>query len=328
MGNEKIVLILGAGASHPYGFPTMADMEIDIIENFEKYYSKYILDWLGLDNDDIKASLDKVKEFLDKYEGSNLMIDEFISEKENHKYRTLGKLAIACSIINAEKNSRFRKNSYDTKSDWYKLFFKLLYRKRQKNEKLILSNQNISIITFNYDRSLEYFLFDSLSKLHSSSPKKNIDDLNALKIIHVYGQIMGLDWQSPPPTIYEGQRRYIDYRKIENDLQLEMCANSIVTIYEDREKLKQLIVARKLIKDSKRILFLGFGFDEFNLKNLGLPEILEPSHDIFWTQLGLSSPIIEFLDTIFLGEGHNAKSRNPINGNCEELIENYLFPRN
>lgn len=325
MINENTVLILGAGASKPYGYPTMDEMETDIIENFEKNYSKYVLNWMGLDDEDKNAELDKVKEFLEKYEGSNLMIDEFISEKGNHKYRTIGKVAIACSIINAEKNSRFRRYSYDTKSDWYKLFFQLLYRNRQSDDKFKLSDYKISIITFNYDRSLEYFLYDSLSKLHSSNPKENIKDLNSLKILHVYGQIMGFDWQIPAPTRYNNKISYIDYRKIENDLQIKMCVNNIATIYEDREKLQQLIEARQLIENSKRILFLGFGFDKFNLENLGFPDILKPKHDIFWTQMGLNPQKIASLEDMFLSEGHNPKSRYPVNGNCKKLIDNHLF---
>ena len=60
-----------------------------------------------------------------------------------------------------------------------------------------LSKSNLTIITFNYDRSLEHYLYNTfLNFTKSLTEKEKIEELKKLKIYHVYGKLADLPWES------------------------------------------------------------------------------------------------------------------------------------
>jgi len=67
----------------------------------------------------------------------------------------------------------------------------------EKKERLSqFHRNNVSFITFNYDRSLEHFLFESLRYSFSEIPKDEIiNEVKQIKIIHIYDKVAPLPWQ-------------------------------------------------------------------------------------------------------------------------------------
>ena len=66
------------------------------------------------------------------------------------------------------------------------------------------------IIDFNYDRSLEHYLFTSLRSLHGRSVDECLEKLAKVPIIHVYGQLGTIPYPQP------GSREYLPLGGDEN----------------------------------------------------------------------------------------------------------------
>ena len=182
------------------------------------------------------------------------------------------------------------------------------------------ANNKVSFINFNYDRSLEYFLYDSLIGLYDS---QNLQDklmrykMGMLKqeqhiipfpFLHVYGKIAEVQW-------LRGGLEYrvdIDYHRI-NDLK----DNIEVINYERVEK--DFSEIHKTIRNAKRIFFLGFGFAPENMKLLGMPGVLRHGPAIFGTALGWLkkdiNQLIEYLKYGFIMIEPK---------NCYELLREHL----
>ena len=322
MTDKKTVLILGAGASVPYFYPTMEKLRTDIIDNFEEYFERWFIS-PTLDKDSKSEEMYKVQNFIKRYDKSDVIIDEFLSEEDNADIRWLGKIAIACSIIAFEEKSKFREQSKDPDSDWYTSIYRMLRKRLPLNEKYRISNLGISFVTFNYDRSLEYFLYDTLTATYPNRVSQIIDEINKIDIPHIYGQIQRMSWQNP--KYFENKTHHNDYRKINNYLQIESCAKNIYIMLDQREDNIRVKAAKKLIQKADSIFFLGFGFDPLNLKVLGFPEIIKPDHDIFWTTYKLDLSVANDIENIFNQNKKNTKFRISEDTNCKELIDKYLF---
>lgn len=321
MISDKTVLILGAGSSVPYGYPTMNKLRSDIIDNFRNYYTKlYLQDY---DEYQRENELGALHQFVDRFEGSTGMIDEFLSLDQNQDVVDLGKLAIVCSLSEFEKKSEFREKAIDTNSDWYSSFYLQLYRNLPRGDQYKFWQYDFSVITFNYDRSFEYFIYDSLTKAFKGKTEKIIEGLNKIKVIHVYGRMAKFIWQAQ--TSNENVSVSIPYREIISSERHERCALNIDIMYNSRLNNPRMEMIREIISNAKRLLFVGFGFDKFNLETIGITEkSIDPNQDIFWTQYELEDPKKEVAKKLFLPNGVTT-SRKPIDGNSKKLIDIHLF---
>jgi hypothetical protein len=206
--------------------------------------------------------------------------------------------------------------------DWYKELFNLMDEKlRGPDAYLDFKENNVDFITFNYDRSLEHFLYDSLISTYGSidlNVHKPLD-LIPFKFIHVYGKIDNFPWEEPPG---------FEYRKEYHVRDIFRVADNIKLIHErDDEFLNEI---KKLISDAKNIFFLGFGYDEDNMKALGWPEIFNENHRIFGTAYKRNDDDID-AKVEMLVEGFPKKSSSmtniftPLieNADCLSLISKY-----
>ncbi len=281
MIESKTVFILGAGASCPYGYPSGIELRSNIISSFWSQYEHYINKQPKLQPslDDI---LNKAREFMDIFEKSTTeSIDLFLAR--NHEFEILGKTAIIIMIIAKEKDCAFRERmaTDKRKQDWYSYIFRRLTDELvEKSDYCRFCENNVSFITFNYDRSLEHFLYESLVNSFYKIPTKKIkEQLIKLKIIHVFGQVAGLEWQDLPDKI--------EYRKNVNQIDIQGLVKNIRTIYEEEEN-PELEEARELIREAQHIFFLGFGYAKENLDLLKLPQILKRGVKVYGTAYGLT----------------------------------------
>ena len=291
MIDKKTVLILGAGASMPYGYPSGFALRTKIYTEFYSQYMKY----LEAQADYIQRQMDMdyyiktvkqedPKDFVEKFRDSNISIDLFLSL--NKKHEIIGKKAIALSILRYEGASQFKDNLIPEKENWYKfLLNRLVGKLTKKDDYKNISNNNISIITFNYDRSLEYFLYKSLSSMFGEVDNTEIiNELRKIKIIHLYGQVAKLKWQD--------NEIYLDYfynrseKDIFKTINLDYIFREIKVIYEERET-NELKDAQRIIKEAKRIYFLGFGYAEENLETLDFSNMHNDTQKIYGTAFGM-----------------------------------------
>src|SRR5205823_5571052 len=57
------------------------------------------------------------------------------------------------------------------------------------------TRSQLRIVTFNYDRSLEHFLFNAIGHTHNLDEGSTAEIIGKLPIVHVYGQLGNLPWQ-------------------------------------------------------------------------------------------------------------------------------------
>ena len=197
-------------------------------------------------------------------------IDNFInSHQSNQMIATCGKLAIASCILKAESRSSLYidpSNSYNkmkiknSTPHWFNAFFQKLTtdcRISDLEERL----KKISIISFNYDRCIEHYLFHTLQIYYEISREEAATALTHLDIYHPYGTVGKLPWQS--------QKDGIEFGATPHTAQLIAVSKQIQTFTEGIDESKSDILnIRETVANAQRIAFLGFAFHPLNLKLL------------------------------------------------------------
>jgi hypothetical protein len=303
MVEKRTVFILGAGASCPYGFPTARELRSDIIDHFQARYEKLFADRekLGIPgvNDEyppVRVAADFVRRF---DQSSTESIDLFLSR--HPALWRIGKMAICLSILFKEQASHFRERVKDRSNDWYFYLFNKLSRDLiDKGSLLGFGKSGVAFVTFNYDRSLEHFLFDSLLNSFEDADGPGVrQQISEIPIIHIYGKLAPLQWQDA------SMLNVLEYGKYDMLPQVNLSAvsNNLHVIHEER-KDPALEEAREQISKAERLFFLGFGYAKENLEALGIPRALKAEHYIRGTAMGATRGEIDGIENRLLGTGH------------------------
>lgn len=261
MITKKTVFVLGAGASMPYGFPSGAQLRQMLCAPTQGHYID--VDWGSLIAKKGVSNEDALR-FSEAFLNSGVeSIDSFLSRRSK-EFGEIGKLAIAAILCSFEEPSALRK--IDNDDDWYRhLWNALVDGVHECGE---LSDNQVRFVTFNYDRSLEYFFVQSCRETFGVTYQDAVKAIESLKIIHVYGQLGKLDQQSS-----------IEARPYETRvgaIELSIAANGIKIIPESRDDALEFDEARELFSWAEQICFLGFGFDSLNVSRLNLESVFAP----------------------------------------------------
>jgi hypothetical protein len=188
-------------------------------------------------------------------------IDSFINSNQHMTgFDVIGKAGIAQAILDSEAKFLIARGSNkDDKYDWFEyLFAKMCDGVSRSNH--FLRDNNVSFITFNYDRLLEHKFFNAIK--HSFNPgndQDTADMVNAIPIHHVYGSLGEYD-----PNSF-GQINYWD-----------RAYTSIQTIHEVIEEHSVAIqLAKKELEQAEKICLLGFGYHKENIELLDLARVIE-----------------------------------------------------
>jgi len=271
MIKENTVLILGAGASMPFGFPSGKQLVRLICDMLDTLNSPA---WVMMNK--LGHPQHQVKKFVTALSRSGqTSIDAFLEHRP--EFVIIGKQMIAIALLPYERTDAiFDKPWKKGNPNWYEHFFSMLNTSFGK-----FGQNELSIITFNYDRSLEHYLHTVLCNSHGISSRSVKNELSNIPIVHVHGQLGHLPWQSREGVVLFGSA---------NDKEIiRIAANKIKIIHDDVDDDPEFIEAQKLIRQARHIYFLGFGYNETNLKRLGGPEIFESSNaEILGTGVNLS----------------------------------------
>ena len=107
-------------------------------------------------------------------------------------------------------------------------------------------------------------MFRVLGSTYGLDDKDCAELLQTIPILHLHGQLR--------PLIGEGGRQYEAITE-PDPIVAQACADSIRIIHEDISQDPVFEAARKLLSEASKICFLGFGYDETNLKRLGIPAV-------------------------------------------------------
>ncbi len=174
------VLILGAGASSMYGFPLGSELKQNIIQRLSQegtaLYEQYSL--MGFEQTLVKKFRDALKQSGVK------SIDAFLEHRK--EFIEIGKTVIAEVLIPNENES----NLFNSDSDWYGYLLDRLNSSPENFDK-----NKLTILTFNYDRSLEWYMFNAFQARYGLTKQDAIQVFNFVPVIHLYGSLGNLPWE-------------------------------------------------------------------------------------------------------------------------------------
>lgn len=243
MATNKTVLILGAGASRPYGFPTANELRKIIIgerkveQTFrdEHPHEQMLRGITG----DLAANLNlsalekaHSTDFIRKFTATDFYsVDRFCFK--HPQFSEFAQMYIAAILLRSEALVKPYGN-------WLQQIWNdVIY------PELDDGSPPLEIITFNYDRTLEFYfrtVFTALGKPELQQER--------IHIHHVYGSLGVLD--------------EIPYGSFELASNAATHINLMPPRADNNDDLYHLLIS------SDRAVFLGFGFDELNMKVLGI----------------------------------------------------------
>ncbi|NQT79158.1 MAG: hypothetical protein HQ555_02035 [Candidatus Aminicenantes bacterium] len=267
MIEKPTVLILGAGASMPYGFPSGEGLMQEILEGIRLNLGKELFRTLlnfGFEPNDIDDFYTGLKH------SRKFSVDEFLERQPD--FMKIGKIAITLTLSTYEKKDELFEQKSD--KDWYRyLWVKLSDTTFEEFDK----NQ-LSIITFNYDRSIEHFLFTTMRALYNRSEQDCAKMLKKIPIIHVHGRLGALPWQDENGRSYQSSIALDEVGNI---------SNQIKVMKEQDDSPREFEEAHKILSFSQKICFLGFGYNPVNIRRLKIKEIIgsDPRRVVYGTSL-------------------------------------------
>jgi hypothetical protein len=257
MIKTNTVLVLGAGASMPYKLPSGASLRDSIcasVLNDGSALSRFLSTQCGIGENQRTT-------FGRAFLGSRLLsIDTFLSRRS--EFEEVGKLCIAFELCRQERADELTRIGSD--DDWYSYLWGILTLDAPDADHL--ANNQLRILTFNYDRSLECMLHEATKHTFG------LDDAAALKawqrigIRHVYGQLGEFGVHLTNSTRpYNGDPGVTS---------VKVAASAIRIVPEARTNDDIFLLVRNWFSDAGQIIFLGFGFDPLNVERLGLADVV------------------------------------------------------
>ncbi len=290
-GESRTVLVLGAGASAHLGFPLGPKLCSEIIQNTSDPNLKSFTDLLamGFPRQIILSFHDQLDKSFPR------SIDEFLSDRA--EYIDVGRAVIAQVLTRHEDEKVLRSRD----NNWYGLLRNLIRQDLDRNKFSPL------IVTFNYDLSLYKFLYDFLSSTFQRFATMNTLD-EGVRILHVHGRLGYLDFEKRTPS------RTYARRGSPTDI-LEASRGIRVPSQLENDYGRDMLIAQEAIKQAKRVIFLGFGYDETNINRIRI-DTWEPGK-YFGTGYRLENKRIQELSTL---SGKKLSLGDPVLGIYEYLI--------
>jgi hypothetical protein len=238
----RTTLILGAGSSVHCGFPLGMQLINDIARTRNPGRSLSLPP--GWRQDDVDAFITRLSR------SGHYSIDAFLETAPESM--EIGKFLIASKLKMLEEVDRlFPPND----SGWYQYLFNCLANDSEQS----FDQNQLSVVTFNYDRSLEAYLFHALKARFRMEDGVALKELQKIPIIHVHGSL--------------GAFPQVSYEPIENPDALLEVSKSIKIISEIRDMGESFCndefrEAHDTINESQKVFFLGFGFHAENIRRL------------------------------------------------------------
>lgn len=270
----RTTLILGAGASNAYGFPLGSDLRRDIINRQgDAVNSEESKLWeaMGFSNESRSV-------FARALDRTGIESIDALLETQSD-LREIGKVFIALEIGQHEKDELFWDLTGQAlhgrgMEHWYRFLWNKIRTRLDE-----FGQNQLKVVTFNYDRSLEYYLFHVMQNSLRLRDDVVAQAIARIPIIHVYGQL-------GQPHFWGKADSSRNYSPPYDKKSLENAIEGIKVIDERADDSNEFQEARKAIQWADRVCFLGFGFDRDNLRRLRMHEF---KGQIYGTSLNVGS---------------------------------------
>jgi len=282
MGMKHTTFILGAGSSEPYKYPIGEKLKYIIINNLNPNSKTY--------NELLDFNYNKDLLNLFKNELTNCgrySIDAFLSNRR--EFEDIGKTAIAQALIPFENKLNLFPEDNPLSKDLYKFIFNIISKTKDD-----IINCGLNIITFNYDRSFEFYINNALCSSFKLNPYQSYDFQKNIETIHVYGKLCNLPFEG------NKSRPYVPTYDLDD---LALARDQINVIHVGDEAIANNISRSIKVLDNTHYLYiLGFGYDELNLNRLKLNNYI--FERIIGTTMGLLEPKKKFVLSYFGHHGY------------------------
>lgn len=263
----ETVLILGAGAGKAFDFPSGKELVgriCDMLGDIEGEPFRICYAASGLPKD----RLIEFRKTLKRADPPS--IDAWL--EHNPGFLEVGRVAIAVALLDCE-----RRSNLSPPQNWYQFLFGKLSARFDE-----FGKNNLSIVTFNYDRSLEYYLFRVFRHTHTGRSEAECKAMiNKLHVLHVYGSLGPLEWQTTDADLHVPYCARLDLSYVQR------AAGNIRIMPEGRQGISnEFAQAHRLMDHARAVYFLGFGYHDFNMQRLGI-EFLRKVSKVMGTAYGL-----------------------------------------
>jgi hypothetical protein len=333
MFKRRTLFVLGAGASFEAGLPLGKDLAVKIGQKWifvlrTSAYNQPVREISHCTGRSptacVKAEMSfrKPAWLIRDGIGFAQSIDDFLDQHRSNKWVNLyGKAAIAKTILEAEKESRFYFDPFkgqkilDVSSitnTWFVKFMYILGR-GVPTEDVQTIFDNVAFIVFNYDRCLEFFLIHALSRLYSlHQGQAELIVTKNLRIVRPYGMV--------PGTIIFGH----------TDTDCTRVIDHIKTYTEQMNAADVINAIAAEVERAQCIVFLGFAYHSQNINLLRPARRIAP-RQIFGTAFGMSEADVEvvshdlasFFDPVMDTHTRARMVRLENKLKCAELFDNY-----
>ena len=260
MISRPTVFVLGAGASQPYGFPLGSGLRDLILDPLSRVPLRdrvaTITPFRVAESLDLA---DEYRNFISALRTSGYSsVDQFL--EKNRPLTQVGTLAIACALLPCEQENRLFPPRSPRRDHWYEMFAEIL----NVGSADYLRN-NVTVISFNYDRSLEHYLSRVITtRLSGASPATISRHLSHVPLIHVHGQLGTLS------DAYDPRKGSVPYNSPLTVERALTASRAISVIHATRPDTAAFKVARQALRLTELIYFIGFGYYRLNVARLGL----------------------------------------------------------
>ena len=252
----------------PYGFPSGRELRDKIIAGLRKEVSQLfqLLAAAGYEAQQISSFRDAL------LKSGRPSVDVFLEHRP--EFKSVGKVAIAASLIPYEDETKL----WGGPDNWYEHLWDRLGPTLMDD----VAQSQLSIITFNYDRSLEHYLFTALRNAYNISADDAARYLReVIRIVHVHGKLGELPFVDGVST-----RSYQPADPASLKDAAVAAAKTIKIVHEGAHTDPEFVQARQLVAQAEVVCFLGFGYLKANVERLEIAK-LPKGIPIFGTCYGL-----------------------------------------
>jgi hypothetical protein len=255
--NIPTVLVLGAGASVPFGFPTGRQLSELLCKDLMAERAGAGFHIL---RDRCGYSADQIEDFrLAFFRSGKSSVDAFLEHRTD--FKDIGIAAIAQALIRYENEGELF--GFD-ESNWLR---EMIIRLNTAFDDF--GKNRLSFVTFNYDRTVEHFLFSSLKHGYGKTDEECAAVLDNIPVIHLHGRLGYLPWQSRSES-----------RAFHTDIDqqgLKAAIDNIKIIHEPITDGRDVDFksAKAKLAEAEQVVVMGFGYNATNVERLGLADLQE-----------------------------------------------------
>jgi hypothetical protein len=291
MFQKPTVFVIGAGSSAELALPVGSGLMENMFETFSQPASDKCRAMVGaflrsgVPGANINVEL-RMRNFAAGLSAAP-SIDQYLHfHRDDPALVMLGKCSIATEILYAEAGSTLNEGTVDgpLPDCWLRVLFHLLVPgiERANLDQLF---QNVSFVSFNYDRTIRLFMLRAIQGLTHCTYQEALAIAEKIRVWHPYGSVGGIGWGEPgiaQPVIGFSARNL-------DETDILKAAKGIRTFTEGMSDEASDGHIREALTEATQIVFLGFSYID---QNMELLKIRHPGNSAmaYGTTHGMSAP--------------------------------------